>query len=263
MARTKSLSPTRPNLGIAAAYRRKLCALIEEMALSYQYWISAQYRETPPAMAQDATPARELERELKKLGKRWEDRFEDAAPKLARWFAQRAASRSQKRLQKILRDAGISVEFKMTKQVRDVLTATVAENVALIKSIPQEYHTKVQGLVMRSVTEGRDLKQLTRDLRKRYGVSERRAHFIALDQNNKATAAIQRTRQLDLGIEEGVWVHSLGGKEPRKTHLANNGKKFSVKDGWFDPDKRVRKRIWPGQLPRCRCVWRPVVKGFS
>ena len=85
--RKGTLSAIRPNIGIAAAYRRKLAALIEEMSDSYEYWLRAQYRETPPALAQDATPAKELEKELRKLGKQWQKRFDDAAPKLAAWFA--------------------------------------------------------------------------------------------------------------------------------------------------------------------------------
>jgi hypothetical protein len=57
-------------------------------------------------------------------------------------------------------------------------------------------------------------------------------------------------------------LHSGGGKEPRRTHVKNSGKKFNVAQGWFDPDKTVRKYIQPGELINCRCVSRPV-KGFS
>ena len=88
------------------------------------------------------------------------------------------------------------------------------ENVSLIKSIASQFHTQVEGMVMRSVTEGRDLSALTKDLQKRFGVTKDRAAFIALDQNNKATSAIQRERQTALGIEEGIWMHSHAGKVP-------------------------------------------------
>lgn len=259
----KVLDPVWPNAGIRAAYAKKLRKLIEEMARSYLYWLKAQYRSNPPTMAQDATPARDLERELARLGVQWRKRFEDVAPQLATWFATSAAKRSDRALQDILRKGGWTVPFSMPRVVKDMLDATVAENVSLIKSIPEQYHTQVATLVMQSVKAGRDLETLTSELYKRHDITWNRAKWIALDQNNKATSAMQAARQTDLGIEEGIWLHSHAGKEPRPTHVDNDGKRFSIEKGWYDPDPKVRQRIWPGQLINCRCTWKPVVKGFS
>jgi SPP1 gp7 family putative phage head morphogenesis protein len=257
----KILRAIHPNVGIEVAYRRRLTSLVRQMAASYQYWLRATYRSNPPRMAQDESPAKELERLLKGMGVQWSKRFEEAAPRLARYFAGSTRRQSEAALRRILRESGITVKMTMTRGLRDVLNAVVADNVALIKSIPQQYHTQVEGLVMRSVTEGRDLEQLTRDLRDRFGVTERRARFIALDQSNKATSAIRREREMSVGLEDAIWLHSAAGKEPRPTHVANSGKRFSLSEGWYDP--AVRKRIWPGTEPRCRCTWRVVVKGFS
>jgi hypothetical protein len=217
------------------------------------YWIEQLTRKEARTvyLALDETPARELERELSQIGKRWQRRFDEAAPRLARWFATSASRRSADSLRGILRDAGMTVEFKMTPGMRDVFEATIAENVALIKSISSTYHGQVQGLVMRSVAAGRDLGPLAKEIEARYGVTKRRAALIARDQNNKATAVMTRARQQEVGITEAIWLHSAGGKEPRKTHLANTGKKYDPAKGWFDPDPRVRKRIWPGELINC------------
>lgn len=259
----KSLRPIHPNAGIRAAYQKKLLALVDEMIASYRYWIEAAYKKNPPAIAQDETPSKELERALRRLAKRWNKNFDEASKELAKYFATRVEARSRTALRKILKDGGWTVKFTMTPGMRDVLNATVEENVALIKSIPQHFHTQVQGLVMRSVVAGRDLAPLTRELQKQFGVTRRRAVLIASDQNNKATASLTRARYIDLGIEEAVWLHSHGGKEPRPTHLKNNGKKFNVAEGWYDPDPRVKRHIQPGELINCRCVCKPVVKGFS
>ena len=256
------LRPVRPNVGIKASYQKKLLVLVRGMARSYYWWLRAQYRETPPRLAMDRTPAEELELELKKLGARWTQRFEEAAPNLAAWFAQSAGSRSDAALRKILKDAGFTVKFTMTQSMRDVLRATVNENVGLIKSIHSQFHTQVEGIVMRSVSEGRDLSLLTRELSKRFGVTKRRAELISRDQNNKASSALRRVREMDLGIEEGIWLHSHAGREPRPSHVRNSGKRFSVRDGWPDPALKG-KRIWPGTEINCRCTWRPVVRGFS
>jgi uncharacterized protein with gpF-like domain len=259
----KVLKPIHPNAGIQAEYRRRIDALILEMSVSYAHWIKAQYRETPPKLALDATPARELQRELAMLGRRWRKRFNEAAPKLARWFAQSASRRSEAALRKILKDAGISVEFQMTAEMRDAFQATLAENVSLIKSIGSQYHTQIEGIVMRSVSAGRDLAPMAKELQARYGVTKKRAALIARSQNNLATATFCRVRQEEAGITKAVWLHSHGGKEPRPTHFANSGRTYDPKVGWFDPDPKVRRHIWPGQLINCRCVSRSVVKGFS
>ncbi len=257
------LQPVRPNVGLAAIYKRKLVRLIEEMARSYQRWVCAGYRRNPPRMAQDAIPAASMQAILDALNKRWVRRFDVASQELAKHFALAVHRRSDQALKDILRKGGISVKFQMTREMRDILRGTVQANVSLIRSIPQQYHTQIEGIVMRSVQTGRDLQQLSRDLRKQFGVTKRRADFIALDQNNKATSALQKARQVALGIEEGVWMHSHAAREPRPTHLANDGKKFDVAAGWFDPDPRVRRRIMPGELINCRCTWKPVVQGFS
>jgi hypothetical protein len=257
-----TLRPVVANAGIAAAYRKKILMLVDQMARSYVYFLKQQYRATPPRMAQD-TPAQDLDRELRRLSRRWQAQFREAAPRLARWFSRSVDMRSERALRRILRDGGFSVKFKVTPEVRDILDATVAENVSLIRSIPEQFHTEIAGLVMRSVTAGRDLSTLSKELLKRYRITRKRAELISRDQNNKATASIRRARETSLGLEEGIWLHSKAGKEPRPTHLANHGKRFSISEGWLDPDPKVNKRIMPGELINCRCTWRPIVKGFS
>lgn len=206
------------------------------------------------------TPAQELDQVVADLGIKWAAKIDATAPKLARWFATSAHNRSEAGLKKILSDGGMSVPFDMTPAMRDIFNATVAENVGLIKSIGSQYHTEVQGMVMRSVAAGRDLGMLTDEMTERYGITRRRAARIALDQNNKSTSAMVRVRQSDLGIM-AVWLHSAGGKEPRPTHVANSGKPYDPKTGWLDP--AVNRYIWPGTEINCRCVSKSVIKGFS
>jgi uncharacterized protein with gpF-like domain len=260
--RQRSRAGSRPNAALEALYRKRLERLVTEMAESVLYWTKAAYRANPPIMAMDRTPADYLRAAFAKLRKRWEDRFDAAAGKLARWFAQSAATRSDAVLKRILKDGGLSVRFTPTKAMRDVMEGTVQANVALIKSIPEKYLTQVEGIVFRSVQTGRDLHQLSNDLRHEFGVTKRRAATIALSQNNMATSAMTRARQMELSLQ-AVWIHSHAGKTPRKTHLANDGQPYSPELGWFDPDPKVRKRIWPGQLPGCRCFSRTLIPGFK
>ena len=114
---------------------------------------------------------------------------------------------------------------------------------------------------MRSIQRGGDLGAMVKEIETQFGVTRKRAAFIAMDQNNKATAIITRVRQQELGIDTALWLHSAGGREPRVSHVKNDGKPYKIAEGWYDPD--VKKRIWPGELPRCRCVGKPIVEGFS
>lgn len=257
----KVLRAVRPNIGLEMAYRRRLLALVDAMHKSVAYWLTATYRANEPRIAQDETPAKALQKAIDKLVKQWRKGFDEGADSLADYFAEAAGDRSDAQLRKILKDAGLSVKFRMSPAMRDILDATTAENVGLIKSIPEQYLGQVQGLVMRSVTRGRDLKSLTDELQKRYQLTRHRAALIARDQNNKATSAMTRARQQELGLTKAIWVHSHAGKEPRPTHLKNDGKTYDVTTGWYDP--AVKKHIWPGELINCRCVSRTIVKGFS
>ncbi|HEX2753734.1 MAG TPA: phage minor head protein [Alphaproteobacteria bacterium] len=261
--REKTLRPTHPNAGIEAYYRRRLNVLIDEMAKSVQYWIEATYRQNTPRIAQDETPAEALRKSMKDLSSRWTKRFDEMASKMAGYFAQSVERRTTASLKKIMKDGGWTVEFKMTPAMRDVVDATVNANVSLIKSIPEQYLSQVEGMVMRSVQTGRDLGQLSKELQEQLGVTKRRAAFIARDQNSKATSALSRARELELGLDEAIWVHSGGGKHPRPTHLKAGREKtrFKISEGWLDP--ALGRLIQPGEEPNCRCIRKPLLKGFS
>jgi SPP1 gp7 family putative phage head morphogenesis protein len=254
------LKAVRPSAAIEAAYRRRLLKLIDKMCRSTEYWIVAAWRADPPRMAQDATPATLLQRVVRRLSRQWEQAFDEAANDLADYFAKDVQDRSERVLKNILRRGGWTVKFRATPSMRDVLNATTGENVALIRSIPARHFQEIEGLVMRSVTAGRDLKTLTDDLQEKFGVTRRRAALIARDQNNKATATITRVRQQDLGIKEAIWLHSHAGKKPRPTHVKMDGKRFNVSQGMWDPAEN--RFIHPGELINCRCVSRSVVPGF-
>ena len=253
------LDPVRANEGLAERYRRKLDALIKPMCADIAVTVRRLWRETTPHLARDASPAATLREGMAQLGRTWQRKFDEAAPDLARHFSYAAADRSDVALQHILRKAGISVRFRITKSVNDVVQASIGENVALIRSIPAEHFTTIEGAVMRAVAQGRSLHALSDTLEREYGVTRRRAETIARDQNNKATATVQRARQIELGITEAVWLHSAGGKTPRPSHVAYSGKRYDVREGALIDGQR----IFPGELINCRCVSRAIVPGFG
>lgn len=233
--------------------------MIQEMIRSFDYWIVAQYKKNPPRaallIAEDASPVNEALKLMRQLAKRWIKKFNDSAPKIAEAYVNAMGNTSDKAFKQSLVDAGFAVKFQVTPAIRDALNASIAENVSLIKSIPAQYFTEVEGIVMRSYTEGRDLETITKELKKRYGITQRRAELIARDQSNKLNATVVRTRRLELGLTKAVWMHSGGGKEPRKSHVAFSGKEFDVDKGAYIDGEY----ILPGQLINCRCVSKTVL----
>jgi uncharacterized protein with gpF-like domain len=262
------LAPVRANAGLEAAYQKALDRLVEDMHRSLIYWLTAQYRAKEPELATDmspldnggGSPAMSFRDLMRRLSNRWLMRFDRAAPKLAKYFATAAADRSDRALKSILKKGGFSVEFKMTREANDALQASIGEQVSLIKSIASEHLTQVEGIVMRSVTQGRDLHHMREQLVERYGVTKRRAAFIARDQNNKATATMTRVRQQSLGITQAQWVHSGGGKHPRPSHVKASQDRlvYDVSKGAYIDGAW----IFPGELPNCRCVAKSIIPGF-
>jgi len=235
--------------------------LIDAMVKSVDYWISAEYKKNPPAMAQDATPATALRGTIRKLARRWIRDFNAVADRLSKKFTDQTAEYSDAQMMSELKRAGFAVPFQQTADMKDAYASVIGENVALIKSIPAKYFTDVEGDVMRSVQAGRDLKELTDKLQDRYDLTRRRAAFIAKDQNNKATAVMTKARRLSLGINEAVWVHSGGGVHPRESHVkaGREKKRYDITKG-CEIDGEF---IMPGELPNCRCTSRAIIPGFD
>lgn len=253
----------RPSAAVADAYQRRLLALVDEMNNSASYWISAAYRRDDEriaafaGLAADAPPSTVLQDVIKRLRRRWLRRFDEGALDLAKYFAKAALRRTDEELRKILKKAGISVEFRVSREVQSALRAIVNENVSLIRSIPEQFLTQVEGSVMRSVLAGRDLRTLTDEIQHQHGVTRRRAELISIQQNNSATSAIQRLQYIELGIDRAIWRHSHAGITPRPTHLANDGKEYDVREGWFDP--AVGRYIRTGELINCHCFSQPIL----
>lgn len=257
MAKPKTARPVHANKGVEARYRRELDRLIDEMHCSIQYWVEAAYKANPPEITMDALPSQVLAKRLAEVGKRWIKRFDEMAATIAERFIQSGKKATDSSMQQSFKDAGWTVQFKPTKAIRDAMNASVVENVSLIKSIPQQYLKNVEGTVMRGFTNGRDLKQISDELQKHYGVTKRRAAFIASDQANKLNATVTQARRIELGLFKAYWVHSRGGKTPRPDHVKAGADKleFDVRQGaWISGEY-----IQPGYLPRCRCVSRTIL----
>lgn len=252
-----------PSPAIEAWYRGQLDSLITQMFLDFSESLPKAWRQADlPTVAQD-TAADVIRRAMERWGNKWVKRFNEVSAEIAAGFADRSKRYTENSMRTALADAGFTVKFKPSRKILSDYKAVIGEQVGLIKSIPQQYITQVQGDVWRTVTTGSDLAALSKKLSASYGSTIKRAALISLDQNAKAKATFERTRRLELGITEAIWQHSAAGKEPRPTHVAMTGERFSVAKGNYDPDPRVLRHIQPGELIRCRCGSRGCIPGFE
>lgn len=136
----------------------------------------------------------------------------------------------------------------------------ISQNTQLIKSIPAQYLSKVEQTVRNGVMQGVAPRELAKEVKSLYGVTDRRAKIIARDQIGKANGELTQYRQTDLGVEEYKWRTAKdervrgnpSGRFPKAvpSHYAREGKTFK----WDKPPEGGH----PGMAVLCRCSAEPV-----
>lgn len=129
----------------------------------------------------------------------------------------------------------------ITQEVKSFVSA----NVSLIKSIENTYFDKVEGIVIRGAQRGALSKDIASELKNEFGVTDRRAAFIARDQVAKFNGNLTQLRNKQAGINKYEWSTSED-ERVRESHQELNGKIFS----WDDPPEVGN----PGEDFQCRCV---------
>ena len=166
-------------------------------------------------------------------------------------------------LKSSLLDMAGTMTFKtdiMTGPLQEMIAASAAESVALIKRVPAKYLDQITGNVMRAITQGNGLQDIVPMLEKQKVQVRNWAQNVAMDQTRKVYNGLNAGRMQALGIEKYRWVHSGGSNQPRDYHQhVLNGQIFSLdKDPVIQLKPRVRGK--PGFLPYCRCTMCPVVE---
>lgn len=262
-------APVKPNAATAESYERVLEALTKRMRAEYQRKIKAAYRSEGITMDGIASTAATI---LAALGRRWQKIFNKAAKDIVPKFIDRAERSTKAATNASLKklSGGLTIKTpERTAAMQELIRARVAQNVSLIKSIPQEYHKQIEGTVMRSISPGgAGAGTITQEIRasnkmmqaiQDYGFkAEKRAKFIARDQTAKITSELSVERMKSAKVTRMRWNHSGGGAEPRELHLALDGKEFDIDDPPVI-DSRTGERGWAGVLPNCRCFMTPVI----
>ena len=173
----------------------------------------------------------------------------DGAEEMVSGYAERLQEFSDDEQKRMLRSVfGVEIPFARED---DVLESWVRENVSYIRTIADDQLNEVQGIVNRSIREGNRHTEIMKNVRKRFGISERRARVIARDQTSKLRGEIDRKRQRDLGIGKFIW-RTADDERVRQEHADREGQEY---DWDSPPDGEI-----PGQPVQCRCRAAPAVQ---
>lgn len=245
-------------------YVKSLNSLVDKMTKDVKTKVLELFKSNTAEtyFAQDDSIASQARILTNALTIKWDDIFASHSKPKAKKMVKQQSDASAYSLKTSLKElsGGLTISTDiLTGTLKDITTAAVAENVSLIKSIPQQYLHQVKGAVMRSITTGNGLQDLVPAIEKYDGMTKRRAKNIALDQTRKVYNSLNTERTQKIGLEQGEWLHSGGGIHPRETHIGSlDGKIYNLKEGLYDPD--VGYNIQPGQLPNCKCTFRPLLK---
>lgn len=246
-----------PNRGVEAAYRRELQRLIDAMQKDVLNRITPLYEK---GLSEEA-----LDNELKKviagLADTWDSRFDREAARISKKFLRQLDQHTASTLHAQFKTINADYKARRTMEVDTILQKAVERNVALIKSIPEQFHRRVQAMAASSLSHNRDLHFLKKSLQGVFEITQKRAELIARDQANKVTNDLAVQRSLAVGITEGIWQHVPGKYSSRKTHLKMDGQKFDLSQGLYDSD--AGQFVKPGELIACNCRYRPVIPGFG
>lgn len=252
------------NAGIQQSYAREIRRIIRPMMKTTIPYVLKNYKKflKGDQLAYDITIEGQ-EVNLDELLAVLRRKFHQYIMDFNRERAERAAVRFINKIDKTNRAAlmaelkrvGVAIKFTVTPAYERILEEAAERNVNLIRTIAPSFFDKIIKSVYESAKRGRDMASLYQTLLDIEGVTERKAQLIAMDQTNKATQELELAQSRELGIKTGTWVHIPGEKTSRKSHEEMDGKEFDLDEGLFDYE--VGKNVKPGELPYCRCTYRP------
>jgi phage putative head morphogenesis protein, SPP1 gp7 family len=135
-----------------------------------------------------------------------------------------------------------------------IMRELMAEQVALIQSLPQQAAQRVHNLAMEGITEGRRADELAREIAASGHVTVSRAKMIARTETSRTATNLMQARALHVGSEAYIW-RTAEDSDVRPSHKAMNGKVVL----WSQPPTLDNLTGHAGALPNCRCYPEPIL----
>ena len=272
-SRTTALKgePLRHDIKLQDKYVSRLEGLAEQMIQEMDEELRKllETPETKATFAQDASLISLTRILLNKLERKYLGLFKKVSQPWAESMIndtdRKSKSAMHSSLQKLSGGLSIKTDF-ISGDMKETIKAAIAENVDLIRSIPQDYLRNVKGAMFRNLSqpEGQSFSGLKDSIGKLLSNEARKiknkAKNIALDQTRKVYNNLNAQRMEKVGVKKFVWRHAGGSQQPRAYHRdVLNGKVFSLDDPPVI-DKKTGERGLPGHAINCKCYMEPVIE---
>ena len=263
-------SPLRHNISAEQRYARKLESLTEAMTKEVSREIKKLFRspESRDYFGTDASIASMQRKMINRLSDKYVGIFNQASKRFAESMLKDVNKSSKSAMFESLKQlsGGLSIKTDfISEDMTEILKASLEENRKLIKSIPQVYINRVNGEVMRSITNPAAggwhglQEQAEKMLDRSKKIVHNRARNLALDQTRKAYNNLNAGRMKAVGVDRYKWIHSGGGQRPRKHHQKMDGNIYSLDDPPIIEPSTGERGI-PGQAINCRCTMLPLLE---
>lgn len=265
--RRRRVPKPRHPLAIERAYAAEIARLVQaaaeavrrEVEPNLARWVAeAQAESRVDGIRTDAGVAARIAAFIRQVANRLLGAIRPTAlDELAERFARRTNEWSKQETNRQVR-AALGVDVGAEPNLGPLADAFTAENVALIRTVPQRYLENVEGVVLRGVTSGTLPRDIAKQLAETEGVAERRAALIARDQVGKFYGKFNEVRQRKLGVETYTW-RTVNDNRVRPEHEERAGVEYA----WTPEDAKrlgvayLPPEEQPGQPINCRCGAEP------
>lgn len=158
---------------------------------------------------------------------------------------------------------GLEVMPELSPQSRAEMAKHLGDNVKLgIVGFTDEMVLDLRDAVEENARQGYRYDSLVDIIRMRYGVTDRKAEFLARQETSLFMAQFRRRQFAEAGLHYYIWDTSHDvrvRREPNGGHAALNGRMFSYEQKAPASFMSVGEPCNPGEDYNCRCVDRPVV----
>lgn len=173
---------------------------------------------------------------------------------------EKALSKTSEKVAKSLK--GITIVPKLTSEDRKKIADEWQNNMDLwIKNFAEEEIPRLRKQIEVHALKGGRYQDLVKVIQDSYGVTSRKAKFLARQETNLLMTKFKETRYVGAGVTQYKWGCVIGTpKHPvRPDHKRLAGKIFR----WDDPpvtDLKTGAKNNPGQDYNCRCFAKPIVR---
>lgn len=167
---------------------------------------------------------------------------------------------------------GIDIfKSQLNSKLEILAKSWVVTNSQLIKSIEEKLLNDVGMVILIGFRNGTNLKDLTKEIKEKFKISENRARLIARDQTAKLHANYIKYDMLNYGIKEYIWSTS-NDERVRDSHKVLNNKicdwdnelvyKDEMEDKWKNKTTISGVELQIGEDFQCRCRPIAVIKSL-